>query len=160
MSDGIMYTMPMTVTGTTVVQDLFSLVAGAASVICIHECHIGNESEFGDAAAEMLDIQISRFEGAFSIGSGGSTPTEEPTHTGSPAATTSGRTNDTTITSGGTEAVMKQDTFHVAGGFHYVPTPKARVWVSPTDAFVVGLMTVPDDAINLRGYIVWEEFGG
>ncbi len=159
MSNGFMNTMPMTVTGATVVQDLFSLVAGAASVICIHECHIGQETEFGDAAAEMLDIKISRFEGGFSIGTGGTTPTEEPMHTGG-VTTTSGRTNDTTPTSGGTEAIMKRDTFHVAGGFHYVPTPEARVWVSPTDAFIVGLMTAPDDAIDLRGYIVWEEFGG
>lgn len=157
---GIMYTMPFTVTGATAIQDLVSLVAGAASVICIHEFHVGQKTEIGDAQAEMLDVEISRFEGAFTIGSAGAAGVEEPLQTGGPTSTTSGRTNDTTVTTGGTQAVLKRDTFHVAGGFHYVPTPKARVWVSPTDAFVARLDTAPADALDLRGYVIWEEFGG
>ena len=160
MSQGIMYTCPFTVTGATAIQDLFQLIPGADTVICVHEAHIGQETELGDAAAEMLDIEISRFEDAFTEGSGGAAGAEEPLHKGSGTAKTVVEVNNTTVATSGTQAVLKRDTFHVAAGYHYVPLPSSRVWVGPTDAFILRLDTAPDDAIDLRGYIVWEEFSG
>ncbi len=154
---GIMYSAPLTLTGATLDMDIASLVAGASGLISIHEFHLGQLTEFGDAAAEMIDLKISRFEGAFTIGTVGSAGTEEPFKPGDPAAATAMRFGDTTITTGGTEAILKRDTFHVAAGFHYVPLPDSRVWVGPTDAFVCWI-DAPDDTIDYRGYIVWEEF--
>lgn len=159
MTVGLMYAAPLTLTGATLDMDIVSLVAGAAGVFCVHELHLGQMTEFGDAAAEMIDVKISRFEGAFTIGSVGSAGTEEPFHTGGVAADTSMRFGDTTITSGGTEQIFKRDSFHVAAGFHYVPLPGSRIFVSPTDAFVCWIDT-PDDSIDYRGYVIWEEFGG
>ena len=155
---GLMFSAPLTITASTLDLDIVSLVAGTAGVFCVHELHVGQMTEFGDAAAEMIDFKISRFEGAFTIGSVGTAGTEEPLHTGGPAAATSMRFGDTTITTGGTEAILKRDSWHVAAGLHYVPLPSARVWVSPTDAFVCWF-DAPDDAIDYRGYVVWEEFG-
>ncbi len=154
---GIMYTAPMLQDAETEDMDFFSLVAGASQMIKVHELHIGQLTEFGDAAAEMIDLKISRFEGGFTIGSAGSAAVEQPVNPGDPAAAATGRFGDTTITTGGTDAVMKRDTFHVAAGFHYVPLPDSRFSIGPTDAFVCWIGT-PDDAIDYRGYVVWEEF--
>ena len=161
MTQGLMYYAEMREVNATAIQDLFQMVADANVAFCIHEAKITQLTEDADAQAEMLDFKVSRFTGAFTEGTGGQDVIENATHTGgSTRKVNVTNNNDTTQMSGGTEDILVQDTVNVSLGFLYRPVPSARVWISPTDAFILRLNTTPDDAMTLRGYIIWEELGG
>lgn len=141
-------------------QDLFELLAPADAALAIHLVKFAQSSDYGDAAAEALDVLMKRVTGAPTSGSGGSTPT--PTAL-SPSAAASGVTieaNNTTQLSGGTQATLLADAWNVQLPFEYIPPPEQRPIISPSTRFVVELPNAPGDAITLSGLLMWEEIGG
>lgn len=142
--------------GATLVQDMFQLLAAAAVPIVIHSVRIGQSSDAGDAQAEMLRVQLTRTD--FTInGSGGTTPTARPVSPASPAASTIVEANNTTLST--VQVVLLEDSFNVQAGWLYLPTPEERIVIPAgvTNGFIVGLLTVPSDALDLTGTIVFEE---
>ena len=83
MSLGRMYSAQVSAIVVTVVQDLWELNAPSDSIVVIHSARIAQYSDVGDAAAEMLPLQISRSSGT--TGSGGTTPTARPHNLGTVA---------------------------------------------------------------------------
>ena len=158
---GIMYSMQFSNVAVTVVQDFFSIKAVTNSVCIIHEVHIGQETEEGDAQAEMLSWSIVYGAGS-TVGSGGSPVTPNPIefHSTASVAGATGRANDTTEISGGALTTIHADAFHVAAGLHYVPTPQARPVVSGSDFLAIALLEAPADSIDFYGTLIFEEIGG
>ena len=161
MALGTMYSMQFSNVTVSAVQDLFSIKAITNSVCIIHECHIGQETEFGDTQAEMLAWSIV-YGSASTVGSGGSAVTPNPLqiHSTASVAGATGRANDTTEISSGTLTTIHADTFHVAAGLHYVPTPDTRPVVSGVDFLAIALLETPDDAMDMYGTLIFEELGG
>jgi hypothetical protein len=138
------------------IQDLFELVASSGGPLRIHAIYLGQTSEVGDAAEEILRVRIMR--GNTTSGSGGSSVTPTPLR---PAGTAFGGTceaNNTTPATAGSPVACHVDAFNVRSGWVYVPTPETRIEVAASERVVLNLPAAPADAISLSGTIVFEEF--
>ena len=152
---GRMYAAAFEQVAITAIQDVFQILAPTDSVVIVHEIHITQSSDAGDAQSEQLPILIHR---GSTNGSAGSTPTPTPLHLGDAAAGTVVEANNTTQGTEGT--FLHAESFNVMAGFHYVPTPDARHIVSPSDLYHVELQAAPADSITADGVIIFEELGG
>jgi len=162
MDDGLVYTANFPLTALSAQVDFFEFLAATDHVLCLHEVHIGQETEAGDTEAELLGYRIVAGLGAVTSGSGGSAAIIGKKHTGYPTLGATVERNNTTkmVVGSGTLAPWIEDTFHVAAGLHYVPTPEDRPKVSPGDRLTVELAKTPADEISFRGYAVFSEIGG
>ena len=152
---GRMYSVNNSVASLTTAADMIEITAPNDAIVVLHSVHVTQETEFGDAAAEMLDFLIHR---GSTTGSVGATPTAAPLEAGDAAF---GGTVETGNTTQGTEGtVLHRETAHIASGFHYVPTPEERIVISPSGRLIIELGTAPDDSIDLRVSAVFEEIGG
>lgn len=144
---------------TDATDDIVSIEAPAAGIIVLHELRIAQETEFGDAAAEMLHFRLRRASAAATVGSGGSAITVQAADPDGVAASFTARSHDTTPASGGGIATMIETFEHVASGWHFLPTPECRPSTVVNGMFVVDLGTAPDDSVSLGGYALVEEIG-
>lgn len=144
----------------TAVQDLFEVVSAATAMFEVLSVHLSQETEVADAAEEMLTIAIQAHSGAFSSGSGGSTPAVVPTHLGDAAAVTVVEANNTTEISSGTAVTHAIHNWNIRVPLDIIWIPETRIWVSPTDAFTVTLLTTPADSITMGGTVYFREVGG
>lgn len=151
---GHFYTASFTSVAVAAIQDLFQLLASATVPIVIHSIRVGQETDAGDAQAEMLPIQLMRSTVSVN-GSGGTSPTPAKHSQGSLAAVTVAEVNNTTL--GETTTIILPDTFNVQAGWLYLPTPEERITILPTEAFIVHLSAAPDDSITMSGSITFEE---
>ena len=152
---GMMYTAVFTDVAVTVAQDFFELTAPSDAVVVIHSCYIFQNTDFGDAAAEGLTINITRYSTG---GSGGANATERPLEVGFPASGSAVETNNTT--QGGTPVVIHSEGFNVQAGWAYRPTPEERPVVSPSGIIAIELPSAPADSLTMSGTLTFEEIGG
>lgn len=146
--------------------DAFELVAPAASYVEILDLRLGQTSEFGDAHADILSVQIVR--GYTGAGSGGTANTPAPLMSGAAACASTVKTNNTTVSSGGTPDVMLADAFNIMAGYWYyppilsypnqLPSVSERIKVAPSERLVVRL-SAPSAAQNLNGTLLFNETG-
>ena len=145
-------------------QDLFEIVAPSDSRIRLLEIDIGQYTDFGDAAAEILSIAIHR--GHTVSGSGGSTVTPENVN---PYGRASGATveanNDTVATTSG--KLLWATAWHLQAGFIWRPPEdvprgvdpfRRHILIKPSQRLVIRI-TVPADPITTNGSILFEEIG-
>jgi len=147
---------------STELRDLFELSAPTDASVKIISVRIGQESEEGDSAAEMLPIALVAGRGAITKGLGGVLGAEESLE-GGQAAPGSGVThnNNTRMAVGsGSLHTLLADDWNLQVGWLYQPAPEERIVVSPGDQFTVALPVAPTDSITMSGTIVWEEIGG
>jgi hypothetical protein len=153
---GRMYTLTGSVSGATTAIDLLRVSAPTDAVVVVHRIHITQETEFGDAESEQIDIIVAR---ASTDGSGGSTVTAAKLESGDAAfggSAVSGNSTQSTLT---TPHIINE-TFPVQAGFYWVPTPEEKIVLSPSGRLVVELSTAPNDSIDFRFFMVIEEIGG
>lgn len=155
---GMRYTAAFDAVAVTALQDVFEIVAPADAVVEIIEIHLGQETEEGDAQAEMLAVSIR--SGQTTSGSGGTTVTPAALEPGFAAAGSTVEANNTTQASGGTIVAHVREAFHVAAGWHYVPLPESRIILSPSRRMTVQLEEAPADSATFSGYMVFREIGG
>ncbi len=144
----------------TALQDLFEIVSAASAMVELLSVHLSQETEVADAAEEMLTISVEGHSGAITSGSGGSTPAVVPTHLGDAAAVAIVEANNTTEISGGTKVTHAIHNWNIRVPLDIIWIPETRIWISPTDALTVTLLTVPADAITMGGAIYFREVGG
>ena len=145
----------------SLVQDLFELVAHADATVIVHEIHVGQSTEEGDTQAELLSFKIVHGVGAVTTGSGGG-PNPTPTKAnGAQGALTVVEINNTTIMTVGSGAlrIYHADSFHLAAGLKYVPTPLLRPVISPGNRLTCELTEGPSDPMTASGTIYFEEIG-
>ena len=158
---GRVYSAQVNGVAATAAQDVFELLTPADLVVCVHSVFIGQTTDAGDAEAEMLGVQIKRGSGSITSGSGGSTPSMFPHVFSDTAASCTLEANNTTIAvvGAGALSILQAESFNVQAGWYYTPTPEERIWLSPSQYFIV-TMTAPADSITLNARIVFEEIGG
>ena len=162
----MIYTATVSAVAVTVTQDVFEITAPVNSRVRIRECRIGQYTDFGDAAAEILSVLVIR--GYTVSGSGGTTPT--PTnvsgHTGALAASSVVEANNTTLANTGTAVTLYADTWNIATPWWFapsMPSPRSGWWgehliIAPSQRVVVRI-TAPADSITCNGTLVFEETG-
>jgi hypothetical protein len=153
MTNGRVYSASVTEVAVSAIQDFFELAAGAGSAIELLSVRLGQSTEEGDAAAEMLPVSIHRVTVS---GSAGSTPTIRPHQVGDTADATV-EANNTTQATGNTELI--HDAFNVQIGWLYQPAPDERIIIPPSGLLVVELPVAPADSMNMSGTITWKEIG-
>src|SRR5574343_189722 len=97
---GRIYTVAFNNVAITAIQDLFEIVAPADAVVMIHDIHLSQNTDVGDAAEEVLRIELT--SGHTTSGSGGSAPTAIPRNIGQAAFGGTVEVNNTTQASAGT----------------------------------------------------------
>lgn len=136
-------------------QDLFEIVAPSTGTVAIHAIFIGQSSDAGDAQAESLRILLTR--GHTVSGSGGSSPSIQKfdaSRDASSGATVEANNTTAANTSG---VNILADTFNIAIGWQFLPTPEMRPRLAASQRFTVNLPAAPADALTMSGTIIWEE---
>lgn len=159
------YTAVVEGVAVTAAQDVFEIVAPSDSCILIHDIKLGQYTDFGDAAAEILSVKF--IHGFTTSGSGGSSVTPANLQTWGPASGTTVEINNTTLAQNGTGVTVISDTFNIAAGWSmrdalWLPNasdrPKNGIWL---DAGVRGVVRIsaPADSITMNATLVFEETG-
>ena len=141
----------------TAAQDIFELVAPSDSLLAIREIRIGQYSDFGDAAAEILSLLVIR--GHTVAGSGGSavTPVNRSPVSGALASTATVKRNNTTVATTSGVTVLA-DAWNIQTPYLYLPSREECILVNPGQRLVVRLST-PADSISVNATLVFEEMG-
>lgn len=147
-------------------QDVFEIVAPATKTVAIREIVIGQYSDAGDAQAENISVLLMRGHGT--SGSGGSSVTPaSPSDPEQAAASSTVEANNTTVASTGSPVTLRADSFNVASGWRYYPTPgdpndprirDERIKLRPSERFVCRI-TAPADAVTMNATVVFDEIG-
>ena len=137
------------------VQDLWELTSPTTAVYILLSIRVGQRSDYGNAEAEGLPIEISRVTGA--VGNGPTiTPIAHQTLTS--AFTGTLRRNSTTQAT--TRTRIFSDTFNVQGGWLYMPPPEERIVVPANGGRIaVGLPVAPADALIMYSSITFMSIG-
>lgn len=130
-------------------QDLFELLAADDKPLAVVGLMISQISDVGDAAEEMLRLEIIR--GFTGSGSGGSSATPAATDPSDGAASFTAEVNNTTLATTGTGTVLHADAFNIRSGFQMWWTPEAMLKCAQGGLLVVRLMAAPEDAVTLSG---------
>lgn len=149
------YTVVFQRVAVTAAQDLFLLVTSSTVPIEILRCEIGQNSDFGDAQDELLAIR--HRTGMTTNGSGGSTPTPNPTHGTTAASGVTAHANDTTASSAGTILEAYESDFNVRSGYLWVMTPEERIVVAASSKWALNLPAAPADSLTMSGTVVYRE---
>lgn len=149
------YTAQFNGVAITAVQDLFAIVAGTNSPVEIHDFHLMQTSDLGDAQEEVLLIQLK--QGATVAGSGGSAPTPVPRDVDDVAASATARCNDTTQANTGTIVTHYSWGWNIRVPFDKIFTPETRPYAKGARRLVLALSGAPADSITVSGSITWSE---
>jgi hypothetical protein len=154
--NGRMYSVNFENVSVSAAQDLFEISPADDKPLKIHSIEISQISDVGDAAEEMLRLELIR--GYTSSGSGGSAFTPNPLNPNDPAAGFASEINNTTLANTGTAVVLYAAAFNIRAGWMYLPTPECRPVVTQAQAtMVLRLMAAPADAVTLSGTMIVEE---
>jgi hypothetical protein len=157
------YTAVVSQVAVTVTQDVFEIVCPATASVLIHDIKLGQYTDFGDAAAEILSVQVIR--GFTTTGSGGAAVTPVPTQSWNPVSTCTVARNNTTLAQNGTGSIVISDTFNIAAGWSLrdvlsLPNrdnyPKNGIWLDASERLVVRI-TAPADSITMNATLTFEE---
>src|SRR6185503_14449229 len=91
-----LYTAQFSAVAVTAGQDFFEITGPSDSVVVVHSWNVFQTSDVGDAAEEILRLDMVRGVGSVTVGSGGSTPTPQPVSKGDAAFGGTVKANNTT----------------------------------------------------------------
>jgi hypothetical protein len=150
------FSVQFTAVAVTVAQDLFEVIAGTKP-LTLCEVVTGQSSDYGDSAAEGLQLTIKRGIGN-TAGSAGSAVTPVAHNTGLAAATATAKVNNTTQATAGTGSLttLRSETFNVQGGYQYLPPVDQRPVILPSQSCVVAV-SAPADSLTMSATLVFCE---
>lgn len=155
---GRVYTVSFAAVSLSAAQDLFEITPADDKPVEIIGLFLSQTgvADVGDAAEEMLRLEIIR--GFTASGSGGSSPTPAPVKRIDAAAGFAAEVNNTTLANTGTGVIIHEDAFNVRAGY-------ANWWPEGTEpdasqantTIVVRLVAAPADAITVSGTLYVRE---
>ena len=151
------YTAQFSAVAVSAAQDLFEIVAPSDAIVKIHNIRLGQTSDVGDAAEEILLIKLN--SGATTSGSGGGSYTPVPIELGDAAFGGTCEINNTTQAADGTIVTHHAWPWNVRGPFEIIFEPETRPVLSPSRRCVLTI-PAPADALTMMGTITFEEIGG
>lgn len=155
---GKIFAVPIASTAQAGAIDWVEVRAASGRSLRLVEIRVGQSTEVGDAAEEMIRWAIKRGVGTVTSGSGGSSPTITSVDGGGTAGFTAEVNNTTQIAVGtGTLTIVAQDPFNVRTGLLYVPLPEVRWAVMNQDYLAIGMAAAPADSITWEGCAYFEE---
>lgn len=137
------------------VQDVFSLKAGAANGLEVHQIDL---TAGGVTSPAEIRLRLKVLPATVTQGTGGTVPTISPTDSGdTKAATAVAHANDTTqATTGGTAKILEAHQWNVLLNWQWLPPPEDRIIVQAAEGFVLDFPAAPS-ATSVSGTIKWKE---
>jgi len=152
------YSAQFTGVAITAAQDLFELVAGSGKPIVVLGFEIGQTTDVGDAAEEILSLNFN--SGQTTSGSGGSSVTPAATDTGNTvAASATCEANNTTKASAGTILTHWSGTWNIRVPQEKVFTQEQQIIIAASRRCTLELVGAPADSITVNGTIWFQEIG-
>lgn len=152
MAQGRTYTVRFAGVSVAAVQDLLSLLTGAAMALELHGFELG---QITATTSQNLNISVNRFTSP-TVGSGGSAPTPIKALTGDAAATSTARANDTVVMTG-TKTVLHSDVFATLNGISWFWPPEDRPVIGLNQGVVLSLDTAPSTGLVMSGTLYFRE---
>jgi hypothetical protein len=153
---GRLYAITFENVAVTTSVDFFEITPADDRPVIIHALHLSQSTDVGDAAEEMMRVQILR--GHTTGGSGGAAPTPAPLNPVDAAASFTAETNNTTIASAGTTVSLYAEAFNIRSGLVQIWPPELRPIVTQANTtLVVRLLSTPADSISFSGTLYVEE---
>jgi hypothetical protein len=151
------YAVTFSAVAVSAAQDLFEITPGDDKPVEIVGIELGQSSDAGDAADELLQISIIR--GHTTSGSGGTAPTPASLAASGAAAGFTAEVNNTTVASAGTAATLQTGCWNVRAGYINWFPEEARPRASQAHTTLVVRQTAPADAITMSGTLYVRELG-
>lgn len=154
---GRTYSVIFSAVAVSAAQDLFELTPADDKPVEIVGIELGQSSDAGDAADELLQISIIR--GFTTSGSGGSAPTPTPVRPADTAAGFTAEVNNTTVATTGTTTTLHTGCWNVRAGYINWFPPEARPTANQSNTTIVVRTTAPADALTMSGTLWVRELG-
>lgn len=152
------YSAQFTGVAVTAAQDLFEVVAGSGKPVVILGWEIGQTTDVGDAAEEILSLVFK--SGQSTSGSGGSSVTPVATDTGNTvAASATVEANNTTKASTGTIVTHWAGTWNIRVPGEKIFTQEQQIIIAASRRCTLELVGAPADSITVSGTIWFQEIG-
>ena len=137
------------------VQDIFSLKAGAANGIEIHQIDL---SAGGVTSPAEIRLRLKRLPATVTQGSGGTSPTVGFADSGdTKASAATVHANDTTqATTSGTAVILGAWQWNVLLPWQYLPAPEDRDACQAAEGFMLDIPGAPTSTV-VSGTIAWRE---
>jgi hypothetical protein len=157
------FTATIVAQAVTLACDIFEITSPSTSRIRIREIRLGQYTDFGDAAAEILSVQVIRGHRVAGSNAGPTTVTPRNIHGWAGAPTDAAsviRAYDTGVATdtGSGAQVLISDAWNVQAGWWYYP-PEEEMIILETSQRLVVRLSVPADALTLNGTLVYEIIG-
>lgn len=152
---GRTYAVTFSAVAVSAAQDLFEITMADDKPVEIVGIELGQSSDAGDAADELLQISIIR--GFTASGSGGSAATPIPMNPSDSAAGFTAEVNNTTLANTGSNVTLHTGTWNVRAGYINWFPEDARPQASQANSTLVVRQTVPLDAITMSGTLYVRE---
>lgn len=147
------YTASQDAQAITTAVDLFHITAATDKPVVLHWLDLGQTTDLGDAAEEVLRIGVYR---GVTGGGGGTGLTEVGVNDLAPTAGAA-VVGQGTASTGGTLIWLIFWNIRQAGPV-WVPTPELRPRISAAnDPIAFRLMAAPADSVTISGTLAWEE---
>lgn len=130
------------------------VTAPSDAAVIILSGHVGQTTREGDAASEMLPVQLVRF----GAGGNGSAVTPRPHSLGDAAF--GGTCEKYATVPGTTPVVLWSRAWNIQGGWNYQPPPREMFEVSPSGIFGILIPTAIAVNMTLYGHLTFEAIGG
>jgi len=139
----------------TAIQDVFSLKAGAANGVELHQVDL---SAGGVTAPAEIRLRLKVLPATVTAGSTGTAPVMSPADSGdTKAATATVRANDTTqATSSGTVKILQAWQWNVLLPWQYLPAPEDRDIIQASEQITLDIPGTPASTV-ISGSITWRE---
>lgn len=155
--NGRTYTVAFNAVAVTAASDLFEITPADDKPVEIVGLEIGQYTDAGDAADEMLGLQIIR--GFTASGSGGSSATPTAVSPSDGAAGFTAEVNNTTLANTGTTTTLVSTAFNVRAGYvNWFPLD-ARPAANQGNTTIVVRLTAPADSLTMNGTLYVRELG-
>ena len=139
-------------------QDLIQIAGAAGKMLRILRQWVGVTNTTAPTN-QQISVRARFLPATVTAGSGGSTPTPRPFDPGDAAASFSAYANNTTkATTGGTAAILEENSANVFAGYDltFIKPPL----IGPSESFVFELLSTVSGTINMSGGVIVEESGG
>ena len=137
-------------------QDFFEISPTDDKPVRLLGLFLSQSTETGDAAEEMMRVEVVR--GHSTGGSGGSAQTPVPIDPADTAAGFAAEVNNTTIASAGTGLILHSEAFNIRSGLAMFWTPETAPKANQGNTtIVVRLMANPADSVTMNGTLYVEE---
>jgi len=146
-----MYTCNFEDVAVSAAQDLFQIEAVTIPVV-LHSLYLGQNTDFGDAAAEIMIIKFRRVTDALT-----NVTAEALLDLGDAAALADLNVNDTTQLVTGVDTIHS-DCWNIQLPYIWMPPPEQRIVLEVGNVVVITIDT-PDDSITMQGTLYFSESG-